>query len=75
MDARAQREWLEQWQAATPALAAQRRSELRSLSPEKALAAAEAVLALAAPGRISASRRRHSGLVEQQRLFHPQLAR
>jgi hypothetical protein len=75
MDAKAQRAWLEQWRGAAAALEAQRRAELRSMSAEEALAAAEAVLALANPARMGDSRRRSSGLVEQQRLFHPQLAR
>jgi hypothetical protein len=75
MDGTAQRAWLEQWRGAVGALADQRRSELRAMSAEQAHAAAEAVLALASPDGISASRRRYSGLVEQQRLFHPQIAR
>jgi len=70
VDAVAQRQWMEQWRAATPALAEQRRRELRSLTSERALAAAEALLALASPAELSLERRTGSGLVEQQRLLH-----
>jgi hypothetical protein len=70
VDATAQRQWLEQWKQAGKALEEQRRTELRSLTAERALAASEALLALAAPARLSAKRRSYSGLVEQQRLFH-----
>ena len=70
MDAAAQRRWVEQWKEAGLALEEQRRRELGSLTAERALAASEALLALASPARIGAGRRRHSGLVEQQRLFH-----
>ena len=62
--------WAEQWRAAAAALAAQRRAELRSLTHERALAAADALLALAQPERLSPQRRRHSGLVEQQAVLH-----
>jgi len=70
MDAAAQRRWVEQWRAAIPALAEQRRQELRSLTPERALAAADALLSLVPPGEIGLERRTQSGLVEQQRLLH-----
>jgi hypothetical protein len=69
MEARNQRRWVQQWNEATQALEQQRRSELRALSPDRALAASEALLALATPGQLVASRRSDSGLVEQQRLF------
>ena len=75
MNEAAQRLWLEQWRGAGPALEAHRREELRSLSAAEALAAAQAVLWLASPDRLSEARRSHSGLVEQQRLFHPRLPR
>jgi len=61
---------MEQWRAAAPALEEQRRRELRSLTTERALAATEALLALATPAGLSVERRTHSGLVEQQRLLH-----
>jgi hypothetical protein len=64
-----QRRWARQWSEAGQALEEQRRSELRALTPARALAASEALLALASPAALSASRRLHSGLVEQQRLF------
>jgi hypothetical protein len=59
-----------QWRAAATALDAQRRSELRALTPEKALAMSDALLSLADPSNLAESRRTHSGLVEQQALFH-----
>lgn len=66
----AERSWLDQWRAGAVALERQHRDELRALSPERALAASEALLDLAEPGRLSDSRRSHSGFVEQQALFH-----
>jgi len=65
-----QREWLRQWRDAGPALAAQRREELLHLSDEPALAASEALLSLVTTVTLSPGRRRWSGLVEQQALFH-----
>jgi hypothetical protein len=65
-----QREWLRQWRDAGPALAANRREELRRLSDEKALAASEALLSLVTTVRLASGRLRRSGLVEQQALFH-----
>ncbi len=65
-----QREWLRQWNEAGPALAAQRREELLHLSDERALAASEALLSLVTTVTLSPRRRRWSGLVEQQALFH-----
>jgi hypothetical protein len=70
MDAVAQRRWLEQWEGAARALEEQRRLELRTLSPSRALAATEALLSLVSPDLLPVARRTHSGLVEQQRLFH-----
>jgi len=69
MEARDQRRWVQQWSEAAQALEEQRRSELRALSPDAALAASDALLSLAAPRELAAGRRTHSGLVEQQRLF------
>ncbi|MGE0455815.1 MAG: hypothetical protein AB7O37_19035 [Vicinamibacteria bacterium] len=70
MDETARRRWAAQWKAAGPALAEQRRSELRALTPSQALAAADALLTLGAAAPVSHARADHSGLVEQQRLFH-----
>jgi hypothetical protein len=64
-----------QWRAAAAALEDQRKRELRSLTAERALAAAEALLSLASPRSVSEQRRVQSGLVEQQRLFHRRPAR
>ena len=43
---------------------------LQNMTDEQALAASEAVLALADPSKLSPHRRNISGLVEQQALFH-----
>jgi hypothetical protein len=64
------REWLRQWREAGPALAAQRRNELLHLSDDRALAASEALLSLATTVPLAPIRRRWSGLIEQQALFH-----
>jgi hypothetical protein len=66
----AQRKWLSQWEAAGPALAEQRRKELRELSEAQALAASEALLSLVTTTTLDPSRRTHSGLVDQQALLH-----
>jgi hypothetical protein len=65
--------WLEQWRAAAPALAAERRRELGGLTAGRALEAADALLSLAPPVDRDHLRWRTSGLVEFQRLI--QLAR
>ena len=65
-----QHEWLRQWNNAGRALAAHRRRELMHLSDERALAASEALLSLITTVTPDPSRRRWSGLVEQQALFH-----
>jgi hypothetical protein len=70
VDSAAQREWLRQWTDAGRALAAERRKELLRLSDARALAASEALLALVTTVTLSPGRRRWSGLVEQQSLFH-----
>lgn len=70
MNAAAQRQWMAHWRAAVRALEEQRRREIQSLSGERALFAAEAVLALASPAGLSLERRTQSGLVELQRLLH-----
>jgi hypothetical protein len=65
-----QERWLRQWEAAGPALAEQRARELREMSEEQARGAADALLALGAALPLDPARRIHSGLVEQQTLFH-----
>lgn len=75
VDEAAQRRWVEQWKEAGKALEEQRRRELVSLTADRALAASEALLALASPERLGAERRTGSGLVEQQRLLHRRGAR
>jgi hypothetical protein len=69
VDIETQRAWARTWQATGKALEAIRRSELRALTPEKALRATDNLLSLGAEMTLSAERRRTSGLVEQQRLF------
>jgi hypothetical protein len=64
-----------QWRAATAALAEQRRRELRELTDELGLAAADAVLALASPATLTPERRNGSGLVEQQAILHRRRSR
>jgi hypothetical protein len=66
----AQREWLSQWETAGPALAEQRRKELRELSESQALAASEALLSLVTLTTLDPARRTYSGLVDQQALLH-----
>jgi len=61
---------VEHWRAASAALSAQRRHELRTMTTERARAATEALLSLASSERLSPHRRSHSGLVEQQSVFH-----
>jgi hypothetical protein len=61
--------WARNWQETGKALEAIRRSELRALSPERALRASDDLLSFGAEMTLSAERRRTSGLVEQQRLF------
>ena len=68
----AERLWVKQWETAGPALAEQRKIELRNLTEEEALAAAEALLSLVTMVTLATRRRGYSGLVEQQALFHRQ---
>src|SRR5688500_13758431 len=70
MSADAERRWMAQWRRAGPALEAQRRQELRTMSDAEALAACEALLSLAGTVPISPDRLTDSGLVRQQALFH-----
>jgi hypothetical protein len=69
-DTATEREWLRQWIGAGTALAANRREALLHLSDERALAASEALLSLVTTVVLSPERRRWSGLVDQQVLFH-----
>jgi hypothetical protein len=61
--------WAAQWQAAGPALDEVARRELAAMTPVEALAASDALLALADPHTLDDARLLGSGLVEQQRLF------
>ncbi len=61
--------WAAQWKAADLALAEVRQRELSTLTDAEGLAASEALLHLADPKTMPKTRRRNSGLVEQQRLF------
>jgi hypothetical protein len=70
MDEGAARAWMAQWRGAEQALAAQRKRELRALSPRDALAASDALLSIAVSIALPPSRLRSSGLVAQQALFH-----
>ena len=65
-----QKQWLEQWKNAGVELAAERKKALRRMSHDRALAASDALLALADPSKLSPARRKSSGLVQQQALFH-----
>jgi hypothetical protein len=69
-----QRGWMAQWSAGRTALVAQRASELRALSNEGALAAADALLSVGMLTTLSDRRRTSSGLVHQQALFHRRVA-
>lgn len=61
---------MKQWLSAGPALAEQRKEDLRRMSNRQALAASEALLSLVTVASIAPSRRAYSGLVEQQALLH-----
>jgi hypothetical protein len=69
-----QRAWIAQWSAARSALRAQRASELRALSNERALAVADALLSIAPLVGLSESCRTSSGLVLQQSFLHRRAA-
>jgi hypothetical protein len=60
---------MRQWRSAGPALEEQRARELRALTDEQAIAAADALLEIGAALPLPESRRAWSGLVEMQRLF------
>jgi hypothetical protein len=63
-------EWVEQWKAAAEALADRRRRDLRLMSEDEALAAAENLLSLVETVALNPARRSSSGLVEQQAILH-----
>jgi hypothetical protein len=70
MDPAEQAAWMAQWRSAAVALAEQRERELRDLTDAEALAASEALLALACVVALDPARLTGSGLVRQQELFH-----
>jgi hypothetical protein len=61
--------WVESWAAAGLLLEQERRRELRSLTPERAIFCAEAVFSMPWPADVLARRRQESGLLSQQDLF------
>jgi hypothetical protein len=63
-------EWVEQWKAAAESLADRRRRDLRLMSEDEALAAAENLLSLVETVALNPARRSSSGLVEQQAILH-----
>ncbi len=65
-----QRAWMAQWRAAQGALRGQRARELRAMTDQSALAAAEALLSAEFLTAQAESRRTSSGLVQQQALLH-----
>ncbi|MEO8681700.1 MAG: hypothetical protein ABI665_21825 [Vicinamibacterales bacterium] len=64
------RRYLRRWDEAGRLLDEQRWHELPTLSPERALAAASALIDAALRVPLPAARRASSGLVDQQRVFH-----
>jgi hypothetical protein len=62
-----------QWREASLALAEQRTRELREMTAEQALAAADALLSLALVIPLAPARLTDSGLARQQALFHRRL--
>src|SRR5688500_2388746 len=64
------RAWMAQWRAAGPALAEQKRHELRALTDDQARAATDALLELGASLPLHSSRESSSGLVTQQAVLH-----
>ena len=61
--------WVDNWREAGPVLEAIKCRELRAMTPERALLAADAVLDMASHGWWNPAREAWSGLVEQQALF------
>lgn len=70
MPTSAERQWLDQWTAAGPALAQHRARELAALTAAAAAAATDALLALGAELPVEARRWEGSGLVDLQALLH-----
>jgi hypothetical protein len=64
------KQWMEQWREAGPALEAIRIQELRALTDHQAREWTEGLLELAAQAPMLPHRKRWSGLVVQQALFH-----
>lgn len=73
-DSHAQQRWMRQWRSASVTLEEQRRKELREMSAQQALAAADALLSLAPLVALHPARLTDSGLVRQQALFHRRVA-
>jgi hypothetical protein len=65
-----ERAYVQQWVETGRLLEEQRWQELRSLSPERALAASDALIDMAVTVPLPEARRIWSGLVEQQTIFH-----
>jgi hypothetical protein len=74
VDSDAQQLWMRQWRGASVTLAEHRKTELRQMSAEQALAAIDALLSLAPLVALHPSRLADSGLVRQQALFHRRVA-
>ena len=71
----AHKRWIAQWREAAAALAALREQELRELTDEQALVAADRLLSLALAASPDEARLLDSGLVRQQALLHRRAAR
>ena len=69
VDLEMQKAWARQWASAGVALAEVRRTELRTLTAEQALAASDDLLSLSDRLSPSSAKWTTSGLVEQQRLL------
>jgi len=69
-DGKAERAWVERWKRAGAALARLRARELRALSDETALAAAQELLSDVLADELPPWRRDWSGLVDWQRALH-----
>jgi hypothetical protein len=62
--------WMAQWRNASRELDAVWRQELRAMTDEQALVAADELLSLVDPRELPEHRRVWSGLVEQQAVLH-----
>ncbi|HYN42787.1 MAG TPA: hypothetical protein VE129_13470 [Thermoanaerobaculia bacterium] len=67
--------WMEQWRVAGPALEEVRERELRDLTDEQALEAAEELLSMVSSLPLPPERLGSSGLVMQQALLHRRASR